>query len=167
MLEYSYNEDLIKNLCLQQRKEHVTSTSLKLRQCIREILPTLPWCCIILTNLRRTTIMSSCFPSFLLLLSYIPCPISTLSTLLVSFWLQNTLFTFRNASPASEQTTIPSNCFSLHQDQPRLPICISFSIMCIHMYLLSAMQALSFILHLVRVIAVNSCIYSCLNLLLQ
>lgn len=117
---------------------------LKLRQGIREILPTLPWCSIILTNLRRATIMSTCFPYFPLLFSYIPCPTTTLKIiLLVSFWFQNTLFALRNATPASEQTTIPSNFFSLHQDQPHLPICISFSIMFIHVYLLSAMQALS------------------------
>lgn len=88
--------------------------------------------------------MSTCFPSFPLLHSYILCSATTLKIiLLVSFWLQNTIFAFRNAS--SEQTAIPSNCFSLHEDQPHLPICISFSIMCIHVYLLSATQALSFI----------------------
>lgn len=83
--------------------------------------------------------------SILPILSYMPRPTTTLKIILfVSFWLQNTIFAFRNASPASEQTTIPANCFSLHQDQPHLPICISFSIMRIHVYLLSAMQALSF-----------------------
>lgn len=144
MLANLYSEDLIKNLCLQQHNEHITSISLKLRQCISESLPTLPWCCIILTNLRRAAI-STCLTSFLLLLSHVLCPTTALKIiLLVSFWLQNTIFAFRNASPASEQTTIPSNCFSLHQDQPHLPISLSFSIMCIHVYLLSAMQALSF-----------------------
>lgn len=87
MLENFYSEDLIKTLYLQQHKEHVSPTSLKLRQCIKEIFPTLPWCCIILINLRWATIIYTCFPSFPLLLSHIPCPTATLKIiLLVSFW---------------------------------------------------------------------------------
>lgn len=89
MLENLYSEDLIKTLCLQQHKEHITSTSLKLSQCIKEILPALPWCCIILINLRWATIIYTCFPSFPLLLSHIPRPTATLKIILfVSFWLK-------------------------------------------------------------------------------
>lgn len=148
-------------MCLQQHKEHITSTSLKLRQRSREILPTLPWCCIILTNLRAT-IMSTCFPSCPLLLSYMPCPTTTLKIiLLVSFWLQNTIFAFRNASPASEQTTIPADCFFLY---------IKVSLICLSVYLFTScasmcifcqpckLWASQLTLHLVRVTAVYFCI---------
>lgn len=72
-LEKFCSEDLTKIPCLQQHEEHITSTSVKPRQRIREILPTSPWCCIILTNLRRATIISTCFQSFLLLLPHLPC----------------------------------------------------------------------------------------------
>lgn len=77
MLENLYGKDLIENLS-SAAKGTCYFHSLKLRQGTREILPTLPWCSIILTNLRRAVIMSPCFLSCPLLLSYMPCPTTTL-----------------------------------------------------------------------------------------